>query len=99
MQLTQFQAFVMLREFILGHNETGLVTISDGHTSVVGGEDPNFAGVLTGQSEIFTGSGMTEGAYTYPALTIAEWETFIAEATATPFTPTSSSHLAARTAS
>ncbi|KAF7795041.1 hypothetical protein EIP86_006185 [Pleurotus ostreatoroseus] len=92
------RAFVLLREFILGNNETGLVTSFRGHTSVVGGEDHNFAGVLTGQSGIYYGSGTTQGTYTYPALTIAEWETFIAEATATPFATTSSGHHVTRTA-
>ncbi|KAJ3553097.1 hypothetical protein NM688_g3802 [Phlebia brevispora] len=55
------RASVLLREFILGHNETGLVDSSDGHTSVVGGADPNFTGVLTGQLGIYYGSGYDAG--------------------------------------
>lgn len=78
------QAFVLLREFILGNNRTGLVTTSRGHTTVIGGEDKNFAGIITGQPEIYYGSGTTQFTYTAPTLTIAEWETFIAVATATP---------------
>ena len=73
---------VLLREFILGNNITGLVITSHGHTTVIGGEDENFAGVLTGQLGIYTGSGMTQGTYTFPLATIGAWETFIAEATA-----------------
>lgn len=96
--LTCSQAFILLREFILGHNETGLVTSFHGHTSVVGGEDHNFGGVMTGQSGIYYGSGATHYTYTYPSLTIAEWETFIAVATDTPFSPTTSGHHVARTA-
>ena len=88
----------MLREFIFGTNETGLVPTDRGRTTVVGGEDRDFPGVLTGQSAIFTGSGSTQGSYVFPAATIGAWETFIAEATALPFEPTSSGpHLAART--
>lgn len=93
------QAFVFLREFVLGNNRTGLVTAFKGHTSVIGGEDKNFGGVLTGQSAIYYGSGTTQYTYTYSPETIGAWETFIAEATATPFVPSSSEpHFAARTA-
>ena len=89
----------MLREFIFGNNRTGLVVESKKTTSVVGGEDHNFDGILTGQSGIYYGSGTTQYTYTYSPLTIAEWQTFIAEATASPFTPSSTGHhVAARTA-
>ena len=88
----------MLREFVLGNNRTGLVTTSKGHTTVIGGEDKNFPGVMTGQSGIYYGSGATQGAYTYPASVVGAWETFIAEATAVPFTPTGGPHFPARTA-
>ena len=91
-----YKAFVMLREFILGDNRTGLVTTSRGHATVIGGEDKNFPGVLTGQSGIYYGSGTTQFTYTYPASVIGAWETFIAEATASLFTPTSH-HVAAET--
>ena len=66
---------------------------------MVGGEDHDFPGIITGQSGIYYGSGATQHTYTYPALTIAEWITFIAEATVTPFVPTGSSDFAAPTAS
>ncbi|KAJ3547334.1 hypothetical protein NM688_g5411 [Phlebia brevispora] len=93
------RAFVLLREFILGNNETGLVKTVRGHTTIVGGTDPAFDGILTGQSGIYYGSGATQGTYTYPALTIAEWQTFINAATQTPFVPSSTaSHHVTRTA-
>ncbi|PSR71878.1 hypothetical protein PHLCEN_2v12222 [Hermanssonia centrifuga] len=78
------RAFVFLREFVFGNNETGLVTSVKGHTTVIGGEDPQLANtVLTGQSGIYYGSGTTQYTYTYPTATIAAWETFIAFATDT----------------
>ena len=80
---------MLLREFILGNNPTGLVTTSHGQTTVIGGEDPTFKGVLTGQAGIFVGSGSIESTVFYPAATIAAWESFIATAALTPAsTPT-----------
>lgn len=89
MTLTLHQAYVLLREFILGDNTTGLVVDNDvGGTSVVGGENTSLAAsALTGQSAIFIGSGMTESSYVYPSATIASWESFIATATATATGP------------
>ena len=78
------QAFVLLREFILGSNPTGLVTTSHGHTTVVGGEDSGFRGVISGQLGIFGGSSSTQFTFTYPAATIAAWNSFIATAAITP---------------
>ena len=75
---------MLIREFVLGNNETGLVTTEGGQVTVIGGEDKSYAGVLTGQSGIYSGSGKTEGTYTYPSSTIAAWESFIATETATP---------------
>ncbi len=97
------QAFVFLREFVFGNNETGLVTNVKGHTTVIGGEDPQLANtVLTGQSGIYYGSGTTQYTYTYPTATIAAWETFIAFATDTENGKVAASataaQLAARTA-
>ncbi|PCH36382.1 alpha/beta-hydrolase [Wolfiporia cocos MD-104 SS10] len=78
-------AYVFLREFVLGNNETGLVTVSDSHTSVVGGEVSTLAqDVLPGQSGIFIGSGATQSTYTFPSATIAAWQSYIVTATATP---------------
>ena len=74
----------MLREFILGDNPTGRVLASHGNTVVVGGEDSKYSGVLSGQSEVFGGSGSTEFTYVYPSATIAAWESFIATAALTP---------------
>ena len=74
------QALVFLREFVLGDNQTGLVT----SRGVVGGVVPSLAvGVLPGQSGIFIGSGATQSTYTFPAATIAAWESYIVTATAT----------------
>ena len=77
----------MLREFILGSNQTGLVTNSSGSVSILGGETTTiFAnGVLPGQDGIFVGTGTTQSTYTYPSATIAAWESFAA--TAIPTTP------------
>ncbi|KAI0344359.1 alpha/beta-hydrolase [Trametopsis cervina] len=78
------RAFVLLREFILGSNTTGLVVTSGGSASVVGGENATLAApILPGASEVFAGSGTTQSTFVYPSATIAAWESFIATATAT----------------
>lgn len=83
------QAFVFLREFVLGNNQTGLVTNSSGNASVVGGENATLAGtVLPGQLGIFVGSGTTQSTYTYPSATIAAWDSFFASVTSTSASPT-----------
>ena len=65
------------------------MTTSHGHTTVIGGEDPKYRGVLSGQLGIYGGSGTTQSTYTYPAATITAWESFIATAALTPVaTPT-----------
>jgi len=81
------RAFVMLREFILGSNQTGLVTNSSGSISVVGGESTTLYanGILPGQDGIFVGSSQTQSTFTYPSATIAAWSSFAA--TAIPTTP------------
>lgn len=82
----------MLREFILGSNQTGLVIEVDGQVSVVGGEDDLVYanGILPGADGIFIGAGTTQGVYTYPTATIEAWKSFSASvhASATP-SPTS----------
>lgn len=78
----------MLREFIFGSNQTGLVTNASGPTSVVGGENATLANtVMPGQLGIFVGSGTTQSTYTYPSATIAAWNSFFANVTSTSFTP------------
>jgi len=73
------QAFVFLREFVLGRNDTGLVK----GKSVVGGENPDLAEFIqSGSAPIYTGAGTTEGSYVAPTATIASWDRFIATATA-----------------
>ena len=77
------QGLVLVREFILGNNQTGLVTNSSGHVSVVGGEVSSLAGdVISGQLGIYAGSFSTQSTYTYPSATIAAWNSYIVTATA-----------------
>ncbi|KAK7685696.1 hypothetical protein QCA50_011040 [Cerrena zonata] len=68
-------AFVFLREFILGNNQTGFF---DGSNSVVGGENTSiFANnILPGQSGIAVGSGTTQSTVFYPSATVAAWDSF-----------------------
>lgn len=76
------QAYVFLREFVLGNNQTGLVNTTDGQ--IVGGENSILAeDVMPGQSGIYVGSGATQSTYTFPSATIAAWQSYIATATAT----------------
>ena len=71
----------MLRDFVLGSNQTGLVTNTSGVVSVVGGEQSALANeVMTGQAEIFYGSGVTQSTYVYPSATVAAWNSFMATA-------------------
>ncbi|KAI0773289.1 alpha/beta-hydrolase [Trametes elegans] len=77
------RGFILLREFILGSNQTGLVTNSSGSVSVVGGEASALAAdVLPGQLGIYVGSATTASTFTYPSATIAAWDSYIATATA-----------------
>lgn len=87
----------MVREFILGNNQTGLVTEVNGQASVVGGEDSSLYvnGILRGEDGIFTGSGTTQGVYTYPTATIEAWNSFTATAFATA-SPTATNVVSAR---
>ncbi|GBE89633.1 alpha/beta-hydrolase [Sparassis crispa] len=78
-------ALTVLREFILGNNSTGLVTEINGVATVISGEVSSLAeAVLPGQLGIYTGSGSTQGTYTYPSATIAAWSSYILTATASP---------------
>ncbi|KAI0079396.1 alpha/beta-hydrolase [Panus rudis PR-1116 ss-1] len=76
-------AFIFLREFVLGNNQTGFF---DGSNSVVGGENSSLLAndVIPGQSGIFVGSGTTQSTYTYPSATIAAWQSFTQTALPTP---------------
>ncbi|THH00620.1 hypothetical protein EW026_g1956 [Hermanssonia centrifuga] len=79
------RAYVILREFILGNNRTGLVVNTTETVSVVGGESSSLAvDVFPGQSGIYMGSGTTQSTYTFPAATVAAWQSFMATETATP---------------
>jgi carboxypeptidase D len=78
-------ASILLREFILGSNTTGLVPPNS--TTPIGGEDPQLAGeILPGNSAIFFGSVTTESTVA-PSASFASWASFLATATAAP-TPT-----------
>ncbi|OCH94836.1 alpha/beta-hydrolase [Obba rivulosa] len=73
-------ALTFLRDFVLGSNETGLVTGS----TVVGGENATFANdVLPGGNEFFFGSSSTAGTTTVPLATQQSWASFLATAIAT----------------
>ncbi|KAK7018469.1 carboxypeptidase [Favolaschia claudopus] len=77
-------AFVFIREFVLGANQTGLV--DNNANTVVGGEDPALAGdYMPGGLAIFYGSGTTSASTVAPSATIAAWSKFIA--TAAPSSP------------
>ncbi|KAH8115245.1 alpha/beta-hydrolase [Phellopilus nigrolimitatus] len=73
-------AFVFLREFLLGNNQTGLVVNASGSSGdeVVGGEVSSLAGdFIPGQSEIFAGSIVTTATITYPSATVTAWNKFV----------------------
>ncbi|KAH9951054.1 alpha/beta-hydrolase [Amylocystis lapponica] len=75
---------VLVREFILGSNQTGLVTNRSGTISVLGGENATLAqNILPGQAGIFVGSMATQSTYTFPSETVVAWQKFVATATAT----------------
>ncbi|KAH7910092.1 alpha beta-hydrolase [Hygrophoropsis aurantiaca] len=82
-------ALVLMREFVYGNNQTGLVTSSSGTIKVIGGENSTLAElIMPGQEAIYYGAGTTESTYYFPTATIAAWEKFIATATAEPITRT-----------
>lgn len=71
-----------MREFVLGNNQTGLVTSSGNSVSVVGGEDPALAGeVLKDAPEIYMGSFVTTSTYLFPTATVSQWDAYLAEVT------------------
>lgn len=71
------QAFVFLREFFLGKNQTGLV-VNSSTVPVIGGESRTLTDdVLPGTSVIFIGSLSTQSTVTYPAATVSAWNSFV----------------------
>jgi len=78
----QFQAYAFVRDFILGNNQTGLVTTSNGQNSVIGGVHTEYLkGILT-VSEVYTGSYATDGTYTWPQASFEAWGSYMATRTA-----------------
>ncbi|KAI0675833.1 alpha/beta-hydrolase [Trametes maxima] len=78
------RGLVLVREFIFGNNQTGLVTNTSGSVSVIGGESSSLAvDAIPGQLGIYVGSGTTQSTFTYPSATIAAWNSYIVTATAT----------------
>lgn len=83
------QAYVFLREFILGSNPNGTVITSpsapSSAVSVVGGEFATLAGdYLPGGSAIFFGSFSTQGSTVWPTATVKQWDEFIQTAVPHP---------------
>ncbi|KAI0772159.1 Alpha/Beta hydrolase protein [Irpex lacteus] len=71
-------SYVMLREFILGSNQTGLVTTNGNTTSVVGGQNPTLQqDAIPGQEAIYYGSSKTEGSTAAPSATVAMFESHV----------------------
>ncbi|OAX36453.1 alpha/beta-hydrolase [Rhizopogon vinicolor AM-OR11-026] len=75
--------FVLMREFIFGNNQTGLVTNTSGKVTVVGGEVSSNE-IMTGQAAIYYGSATTESTYYFPTATVEAWNAYIATTTSTP---------------
>lgn len=72
-------AYAFLREFVLGNNQTGLLT-SDGN--IVGGIHTEYQkGILTA-SEAYTGALTTGGVFTWAAESWAAWGSYMAARTA-----------------
>lgn len=72
-------AYAFVREFVLGNNQTGLVT-SDGN--IVGGVHTEYLkGILTA-SEVYTGALTTAGTVTWAAESWAAWGSYMATRTA-----------------
>jgi carboxypeptidase D len=74
------QAYVLAREFILGHNRTGLVT--NASSAAIGGENVTLSGfsgdVLRAGPEIYVGSVSTTSTVVASSASAAVWESFIA---------------------
>ncbi|KAF7980975.1 hypothetical protein HWV62_35776 [Athelia sp. TMB] len=76
-------AYVFLREFILGTNSTGLL-LPDA-TTPIGGEQTALAGdIVPGGSVIFYGQGSTASSTIAPSASFAAWASYLATATLLP---------------
>jgi len=78
-------ALTLVRDYIFGNSQTGLVTNSgSGEVSVVGGEVSPLRGeILPGEPAIYYGQGKTESSYFFPTATVNAWDKFIATAAPT----------------
>ncbi|KAG6379586.1 hypothetical protein JVT61DRAFT_10091 [Boletus reticuloceps] len=78
-------ALTLVREFIFGNNQTGLVTntSSGGVSVVVGGEMTSLG------NEILTGAATTASSYFFPSATVEAWNAFISTATPSAISGTS----------
>ncbi|KZP13619.1 alpha/beta-hydrolase [Athelia psychrophila] len=75
-------AYVFLREFILGTNTTGLLLPNA--TTPIGGQDAALAGdIVPGGSVIYYGSGTTASSTVAPSASFAAWASYLATATLT----------------
>ncbi|KAG6379584.1 Alpha/Beta hydrolase protein [Boletus reticuloceps] len=84
-------ALTLVREFIFGNNETGLVTnTSSGGVSVVGGEMTSLGNeIMTGQAAIYYDAATTASSYFFPSATVEAWNAFISTATPSAISGTS----------
>ncbi|KAG9311823.1 Alpha/Beta hydrolase protein [Chiua virens] len=75
-------ALTLVREFIFGNNQTGLVTdTSYGKVTVVGGEASSLRGeIMTGQAAIYYGKATTASSYVFPSSTVEAWNAYMATA-------------------
>jgi len=69
-------AYVFLREFVLGSNQTGLVVNSSSTVSVVGGEVSSLAGEFIPGGAVTYGNPSSPSTLTFPSATIAAWNSF-----------------------
>ncbi|KAH0834745.1 Alpha/Beta hydrolase protein [Lanmaoa asiatica] len=78
-------ALTLVREFIFGNNQTGLVTnTSSGTVSVIGGEVSSLGGeIMTGRAAIYYGKATTASSYFFPSATVEAWNAYIARPRAT----------------
>jgi carboxypeptidase D len=72
---------VLLREFILGNNRTGLFvegskdSIGPDHSKLVAGAAGN---VVRADAVVYMGAGMTQSTFVFPSATVAAWDGFMA---------------------